>query len=169
MSKTLILHDLEQGDAERFLPRDSARYSLFAATPPVHCCVGCFRCWVKTPGACVIDDRGAGFAALMTTHDEVLLLSRLVFGGLSPDVKGVLDRSIGFVLPFFRKLNGETHHTMRFDTSPGLHYIFYGSDITEQERETAKKLAVANAVNFGSESCSVAFFLSVRESAEALI
>jgi hypothetical protein len=169
MSKTLILHDLGQGDAERFLPRDPARYSLFAAMPPPHCCVGCFRCWVKTPGTCVIDDHGAGFAALMTTHDEVLLLSRLVFGGLSPDVKAVLDRSIGFVLPFFRKLNGETHHSMRFDTSPGLRYVFYGSDMTEQEKETARKLAAANALNFGSERRSVSFFPSAQEGAEALI
>jgi multimeric flavodoxin WrbA len=169
VGKILVLHDLGQSEVERFLLRDSVEYSLFAAAPPVRHCRGCFRCWVQTPGTCVIDDRGAGFAALMATHDEVVFLSRLVFGGLSPDVKAVLDRSIGFALPFFRKLNGETHHTMRFETSPGFRYLFYGPDITEQEQETARALATANALNLGSERCSVSFFPSAQESVGALI
>jgi multimeric flavodoxin WrbA len=169
MGKTLVLHDLSQSEAEQFLAKGSAEYSLFSAPPPVRHCRGCFRCWVQTPGTCVIDDRGAGFVALMATHDELVFLSRLVFGGLSPNVKAVLDRSIGFALPFFRKLNGETHHTMRFETSPGFRYLFYGTDITEQEKETARALAAANTLNFGSERCSVSFFPSAQESLEALI
>ncbi|MDR1185091.1 MAG: hypothetical protein LBK67_09895 [Coriobacteriales bacterium] len=168
MGKVVILHDLERDEAERLLPKDSTRYSLFAAKPPVQHCVGCFRCWVKTPGTCVIDDRGAGFVALMATHDEVIFLSRLVFGGLSPDVKAVLDRSIGFALPFFRRLNAETHHAMRFDKSPDLHYLLYGSGITEQEKKTAQRLATANALNLGVGHCSVSFFPSAQEGAEAL-
>ncbi|MDR1247397.1 MAG: flavodoxin family protein [Clostridiales Family XIII bacterium] len=169
MGRTLILHDLRQSDAEQFLPRDSVKYSLFAAAPPVRHCAGCFLCWVKTPGRCVIPDRGADFAAIMTKHDELIFLSRLVFGGLSPDIKAVLDRSIGFVLPFFRKLNGETHHVRRYDKSPAFRYIFYGVDITDKEKETAKKLAAANALNFGSERFSVSFFSSIPESAETLL
>jgi multimeric flavodoxin WrbA len=164
----LILHDLGQGEVERLLPQDPARCSLFAATPPVRHCVGCFRCWLKTPGTCVIDDRGATFVGLMATHDEVVFLSRLVFGGLSPDVKAVLDRSIGFVLPFFRTLNAEMHHVQRFDTSPAFRYVLYGPDMTEQEKGTARRLAAANALNLGSGRCSVSFFPSAREAAEAL-
>jgi multimeric flavodoxin WrbA len=167
MKRTLILHDLSQNDAELFLPKDSVKYSPLAASPPVRHCTGCFGCWVKTPGRCVINDRGADFAALMVRHDEVVFWSRLVFGGLSPDVKAVLDRAIGFVLPFFRALNAETHHVKRYDTTPDLQYIFYG-DMTEREKESAQKLAAANALNLGAERCAVSFFPSVRESAAAL-
>jgi multimeric flavodoxin WrbA len=169
MSKTLLLHDLRPDEAERFLPKDSARYSLFAATPSVRHCVGCFRCWIKTPGRCVIGDRGADFAMLMAKHEQVIFLSRLVFGGLSPDVKAILDRSIGFLLPFFRKLNGETHHVQRYEKSPAFRYLFYGSDITDREKATARKLASANALNLGSGHSSVSFYASVSESARALI
>jgi hypothetical protein len=169
MSETLSLPDLRQRAAEQVLPKESVQYSLFAATPAVRHCMGCFRCWFKTPGRCVIDDRGADFAALMSKHEEFIFLSRLVFGGLSPDIKAVLDRSIGFVLPFFRKLNAETHHVPRFDISPAYQYIFYGPEITDREKETAKKLAVANALNLGSGRCSVSFFSSAREGTEALI
>jgi multimeric flavodoxin WrbA len=168
MSRTLVLHDLGEDEAGQLLPRKSAGYTLFAAAPPVHYCVGCFRCWVETPGVCVISDRAAGFAALMAAHDEVVFLSRMVFGGLSPDVKAVLDRSIGFMMPFFRRLNGETHHVKRFDESPAFRYLFYGTDIPEREREAARRLAAANALNMGSEHCSVSFFASAREGAEAL-
>ncbi|MDR1159433.1 MAG: flavodoxin family protein [Syntrophomonadaceae bacterium] len=168
MSGALILHDLQQSEAEQFLPKDTAKYSLFAAAPAVRHCMGCFRCWFKTPGRCVIDDRAADFVALMSKHEELIFLSRLVFGGLSPDIKAVLDRSIGFVLPFFRKLNAETHHVPRFDISPLYKYIFYGPEITDREKETAKKLAVANALNLGSGRCFVSFFSSSREGMEAL-
>jgi hypothetical protein len=166
--KKLILHDLGARDAERFLPKDPARYLAFAAAPAVRHCAGCFRCWLKTPGKCAIGDRAAGFAALMAEHGEVCFLSRLVFGGLSPDIKAVLDRSIGFVLPFFRRLNGETHHVMRFEASPDFRYVFYGADMAEREKETARRLAAANALNFGAGRCTVSFFTSVQEGAVAL-
>jgi multimeric flavodoxin WrbA len=168
MSKKLILHDLPQGEAESFMQEKAANYTLFAAAPAVHHCIGCFGCWMKTPGRCVIKDRGSDFASLMSAHDEVVFLSRMVYGGLSPDIKAVLDRSIGYVLPFFRMANGEMHHSLRYDKPPSFRYVFYGDDITKQEKVTAKKLAAANALNLGSGQSSVVFCQTVQESLEAL-
>lgn len=116
----------------------------------------------------MIDDRGADFVALLSLCDELILLSRMVFGGLSPDVKAVLDRGIGFVLPFFRNVDDEMHHVKRFANSPDFRYLFYGSAISEQEKETAKKLAAANSLNLGSGRSSVLFYVTARECAEAL-
>jgi hypothetical protein len=104
----------------------------------------------------------------MPLHDEILIVSRMVFGGLSPDVKAVLERSIGFMLPFLRNVNGEMHHTMRYEKLPDLHYIFYSPNMKERERETARKLAAANAVNFGAPRWSVSFRQSVQEIKEVL-
>jgi multimeric flavodoxin WrbA len=168
MSKKLILHDLRSDNAESVLPPTSAELTLFPAYPSVRPCVGCFGCWVKTPGRCVIKDRGADFIALLKQCDELNIISRMVFGGLSPDVKAVLDRSIGFVLPFFRRVGDETHHVRRYDNPPDLRYVFYGAGITDSEKETARKLAAANSLNLGSGRSSVAFFPSARECAEAL-
>jgi multimeric flavodoxin WrbA len=28
----------------------------------ISCCLGCFKCWVKTPGVCIIDDDGRTLA-----------------------------------------------------------------------------------------------------------
>lgn len=104
----------------------------------------------------------------MPAHDEVIIISRLVFGGLSPDVKAVIDRSIGFILPFFRIVNGEMHHVKRYDKSPDLRYIFYGSDLKEKEKDTARKLIAGNALNFGAENYAVSFHSSFQEIMEVL-
>ncbi|MDR2132537.1 MAG: flavodoxin family protein [Clostridiales Family XIII bacterium] len=164
---TLILHDLRPDVAADVLPPASAHCRIFAASPPVHRCVGCFGCWIKTPGRCVIGDRGSEFAALLSRCGEFVVLSRMVFGGLSPDAKAVLDRSIGFLLPFFRSVNGETHHAHRVENPPDLRYVLYGNDITDTEKETAKKLVAANSLNLGSGRSSVEFYQSARGCAEA--
>jgi hypothetical protein len=72
------------------------------------------------------------------------------------------------VLPFFRDVNGEMHHVKRYDKTPDLRYLFYGEDMTEEEKATAAKLAVANAVNFGFGRASAEFYPTARECAEAL-
>jgi multimeric flavodoxin WrbA len=168
MRKKLILHDLSPADAKSFLPVASEEHIIFSATPPVHCCVGCFGCWIRTPGKCVIADRGADFVRPFSLCDEFIVISRLTFGGLSPDVKAVLDRSIGIVMPFFRYIGGETHHTKRYEKTPDLRYLFYGSDMTAREKEIAEKLAVANQINLGFGNPSAEFFSTARECAEAL-
>jgi hypothetical protein len=116
----------------------------------------------------VIGDRGADFVALLARCGECVVLSRMVFGGLSPDVKAVLDRSIGFILPFFRYIGGEMHHMKRVRRPPDLRYVFYGADMTEREKETARELAAANSLNLGSGRFAAEFYQSIRECAEAL-
>jgi hypothetical protein len=167
-NRRLIVHDLQEDAAAAWLPAEAAGLTLFAAAPSVHYCIGCFGCWIKTPGRCVIPDRGAEIATLFAAQDEIVVFSRLVFGGLSPDAKAVLDRSIGNLLPYFREANREMHHALRHERIFALRYVFYGSDITEAEKATAKKLAVANALNYGSELREVSFYQSAQEAGAAL-
>ncbi|MDR1571114.1 MAG: flavodoxin family protein [Clostridiales Family XIII bacterium] len=163
MDRVLILHDLPEGDAAALLPPGSGRFTLFAASPSVRGCAGCFGCWIRTPAVCVIDDRCRGFAGCLPGHDGLLVISRAVFGGLSPDVKAVMDRSIGYLLPFFRYVGGEMHHARRYGGPLWMRYVFYGGDIGERERACARRLAAANAVNFGAECRPVAFIRSCAE------
>jgi multimeric flavodoxin WrbA len=169
-SKTrLILHDLPPGEASGVLPPESRDCLIFAAYPSVRHCVGCFGCWLKTPGRCVINDRGAVFIQLLSRCGELVVLSRMAFGGLSPDVKAVIDRSIGFVQPFFRYVNGEMHHVERYPNPPDFRYVFYGDAMTKREKETAQKLAAANSLNLGSGRSTAEFYRTARECAEALL
>jgi hypothetical protein len=164
----LILHDLPSEKAEGTLGGLAGQSTVFAAEPSVCACIGCFGCWIKTPGKCVIDDRGQGFAGQFAAHDESMVISRLVYGGFSPSVKAVLDRSIGYILPFFRVVNGEMHHVPRYDKPSVLRCLFYGADITAEDRKIAEKLVAANALNFGIPNFSVGFFPSIEKLAEGL-
>ncbi len=156
MAKKLILHDLPPQMVEGLYPHDRET-TIFCAQPAVRHCMGCFGCWVKTPGQCVIADRAREFCGEIPRCDEVIIISKLTFGGLSPDIKAVLDRSIGYMLPFFRIVEGEMHHVQRFPSSPSFTYHFYHTEGKQAQKRTAQKLAMANALNFGSPKVIVCF------------
>lgn len=169
MKKRLILHDLSDEQGCHILPPASEATTIFPAAPSVKPCIGCFGCWIKTPGKCVIKDRADEFPVLMATHAELVIVSRMVFGGLSPDIKAVLDRSIGFILPFFRIVGGEMHHVERYEKSPDLKYIFYDHNISERDKEVARKLVAANGINFGSHNCEAVFCNCVEDITEVFV
>ncbi len=83
-------------------------------------CVGCFGCWVKTPGVCVINDAGRDVARAVIQSDLVIYLTPVTFGGYSSQLKKALDRSICLVTPFFTKVDGEIHHEPRHERYPRI-------------------------------------------------
>ncbi|MCK5309215.1 MAG: flavodoxin family protein, partial [Thermoplasmata archaeon] len=83
-------------------------------------CLGCFGCWIKTPGICVINDDGRIIPEKIVQSDLMVFLTSITFGGYSSELKKALDRAIPMLLPFFRKVNGETHHVMRYEKYPKL-------------------------------------------------
>jgi len=158
----LILHDLPPETAQKVLPPQSESVKWFSATPAVKTCTGCFACWVKTPGECVIPDRGKDFCHVMAKATALTIVSRNFYGGLSPDVKAVLDRFIGYVLPWFTVRENEMHHRPRYSRQLGLTYHLYG-DITERERKTALRFAAANALNMNAAYHDVHFHAEADE------
>jgi hypothetical protein len=156
----LILHDFSGEQAERILCGIDSRDFVFAAKPQVSPCASCnFGCWFRTPGTCVIPDRARDFVAIIHKYDEFLVISRLVFGGLSPEVKAILDRSIGYLLPFFTMAGGEMHHAQRYKTEIELKYYLYGEDIADIDRKIATALIRANGKNFAAKH-EIKFFHS---------
>ena len=77
-------------------------------------CMGCFGCWIKTPGECVIDDAARDIAKKLMHTDLTVFVTPIVFGGYSYELKKILDRQICRELPFFTKVNGEVHHQPRY-------------------------------------------------------
>ena len=83
-------------------------------------CRGCFQCWVRTPGICVIDDAGRSVAEAWMQSDVVVLFTPVTFGGYSASLKKAIDRVIPILSPFFMKIRGEVHHKPRYEKYPAL-------------------------------------------------
>lgn len=167
MEKHLWIYDVDEKEEEVF-SRMSGENLMFSASPGVKSCIGCFGCWIKTPGRCLIQDRCAVLPSYLAQAGKVTIISPIRYGGYSTKIKTVLDRSIGFLLPYFRIAGGEMHHQIRQESPSVLRVCFYGT-CSEEERATAQSLVRANAVNLGIPSCTAEFYESVQEMKEAVL
>ena len=120
-------------------------------------CMGCFECWIKTPGKCKIRDGYENLAKLYSKSDKVVIISQCVYGSYSPFVKNVLDRTIPYLLPFFKFKNKEMHHIARNKTKFDLNVYFYGENLTQSEKMAAKEIVKANSVNLNTKNFKVSF------------
>jgi len=129
--------------------------SLFEKT--VSPCRGCFNCWIKTPGECVMDDFGRELNRLFVNNDLIIFIGPVFHGCHSTAIKKVFDRSIPFLQPFFRKVNGEVHHKMRYAKDLDIIFIGIIEERDETQEATFRELSARNAVNFGVDEHRVLF------------
>ena len=94
----LLIHDYTP---EEFAPLAAqyAGWDIVSDDGSIRPCIGCFGCWIKTPGQCVIPDAYQTMARRIHAAEEVVVCTKWTYGGFSPFVKNVFDRSIGVVLP----------------------------------------------------------------------
>lgn len=109
----------------------------------LNACIGCFGCWVKTPGECVIQDTMAEINRLYVNSDVVVFLSPVVFGQQSANMKNVFDRLLPRLLPFFiRKADGSTGHPFRYNKDPKQFIIGYGSNLEDADIQLFKNITI---------------------------
>lgn len=159
----LLVHDLDEPDFRLLGLKIAEDTVVIANDHEIRSCVGCFGCWIKTPAACVIRDHFGDMGALLARCDSLTIISRCFYGGYSPFVKNVLDRSISYIHPYFSIRNGEMHHRSRYENRLRLAVFFYGPDITPDEQSTAMKLVSANGLNLNTRENSVRFIADLRE------
>ncbi len=113
----------------------------------VAACQGCFGCWIRIPGECVIPDAGRDVARTVIQSDLAVFLTPVTFGGYSSTLKKAVDRLIPLVSPYFRRVGGEVHHRPRYRRHPRL--IGVGLlDRSDPEAETVfAQLVERNAIN----------------------
>lgn len=119
-------------------------------------CVGCFGCWTKTPGKCVIRDDAVNIYPLIASSDHVLYVSRIRYGGYDTPMKTMLERAIPVQQAFLRIHNGETHHVQRAVVPKDAVILAYGADRAE-ERALFTRLVERNAHNMSFRSHRVRF------------
>ena len=119
-------------------------------------CQGCFGCWTRHPAECYIKDKLHQACRVIGQADELVIVTRNLYGEYSPAVKNVLDRAIGSSTPFSTYRGGQMHHTLRYGRHDLRKVIVYG-DITEAEKATFRYRAERNAVNEGTDRAEVVF------------
>lgn len=159
----LIIHDLEEERLKELLRGKMDDIKIISDDGSINNCIGCFGCWIKTPGTCVIRDKYGDMGEYISKCQELIIISQCFYGGFSPFVKKVLDRSISYVHPYFEIRNDEMHHKRRYDNNFDLKVCFYGENITKQEKQTAEKLVKANGVNLDCNVKKVTFLKDISE------
>ena len=143
----LLIHDLDEKEWEQ-IAQDYRGWEVIAPSKEIKPCVGCFGCWLKTPGECVIKDGYNRMGALIHQADELVVMSKYTYGGFSSFVKNVFDRSIGWVLPYFTIVDNEMHHKKRYPEDKKITVIFRGKDLTKEDQADAKRYVEAVCRNF---------------------
>ena len=119
-------------------------------------CVGCFGCWTKTPGKCVIRDDAVKVYPLIAGSDKVLYVSRVKYGGYDTPMKTMLERAIPVQQAFIRMVHGETHHVQRAVVPKEAVIVAYG-EIGQEEQQLFRHLVARNANNMNFVSHRVLF------------
>ena len=142
----LIITDLNETEILKISDTfsDSTVIKDFGSIKP---CVGCFGCWNKTPGKCVLRDGYENMGKMIHDADEVIVISKYTYGGFSGFVKNVFDRSLGYVLPHFEIINGESHHKKRYSEDKAFSFVFYGQNISNEQQENARRYVKAVCTN----------------------
>ena len=113
-------------------------------------CLGCFGCWVKTPGICVIADVGRDVAKKAIQCDLLTFVTPITFGGYSFQLKKAADRLIPLILPYFQLVDGEIHHQKRYASYPLLLGLGTLPEPNEAQEQLFRTLVRRNAINFRS-------------------
>ncbi len=150
-------------DIENFSVPVEGEYKVIQPQGKIHHCIGCFGCWVKTPGRCVLHDGYEGTGSDMGKCTELVLISRCYYGSVSPFVKMVQDRALSYLHADFVIRKGEMHHKRRYKNVILLSAYLYGKNITDAEKETARELLNANAENYDGLVKDVFFYPSAEE------
>ncbi|SDI31023.1 Flavodoxin-like fold [Pseudobutyrivibrio sp. 49] len=143
----LVIHDMSEEEWEK-ISDDYFHWKVLSQRRTIQPCVGCFGCWVKTPGQCVLNDDYANMGSLIHEAEEIVVISKYTYGGFSSYVKNVFDRCIGWLLPYFEVVNGETHHKKRYPEKKPMTFIFRGNGLTEEDKEKARRYVEAVCLNF---------------------
>ena len=160
----VILHDLGHQYDEMI---GSKCDRMIAADGKYAPCQGCFKCWTKHPAECSMKDTLHQVCRVIGRADELIIVTKNLYGGYSAAVKNVLDRSIGTSTPFSTYRGRQMHHTLRYGKHDLWKVIVYG-EITEDEKTTFRLLAERNAVNDGYEHAEVNYIRDLSE-LEALL
>lgn len=93
--------------------------NIFLARHTIQHCLGCFNCWMKTPGSCAQSDDMEELIGKYLSADIVIFATPIHNDNVSAIMKDFIDRLLPLANPYFEKdPNGESRHVRGVDKSP---------------------------------------------------
>jgi multimeric flavodoxin WrbA len=156
--KIYLINGFDSGEAEKlplfqtvldiFSQMEAEVNVLHTGNVQIPYCCGLFNCWVKTPGECSMPGICREIADQMVNSDLMILFTPIVFGGYPARLKRAVDHFIPSILPFFRRLYGETHHIKRYKKYPSFLSLGFLLQKDEQQQMVFRQLFERNRRNF---------------------
>lgn len=86
-------------------------------------CLGCFTCWEKTPGKCVISDDMPSLLDKIISADIIVWTFPLYYFSVPGGLKNVIDRQLPMNLPFMAADSETGAHPSHYDLSHQRHVV----------------------------------------------
>ncbi|MDX8341292.1 flavodoxin family protein [Draconibacterium sp. IB214405] len=137
--------------AEYLLAEGAETYVFNIRELEVKHCVGCFDCWLKSPGICRFNDDVETVLREIIKADLLIFASPLIMGMYSALLKRFQDRMIPIIHPYLEIVNNECHHKKRYASYPDLGFIYCANDANEEEIENIKFIHKRIALNIHAE------------------
>lgn len=116
---------------------------------PLRYCIGCWGCWVKTPGECVSRDGSLEIDRAVINADFVLWAAPLKMGFPVELLKMAQDKHLPLLHPYMVVDQGEAHHLKRYERYPRLGLLVEKETGTsERDLQIVADIYCRTALNF---------------------
>jgi len=111
-------------------------------------CIGCWDCWLKTPGNCLMADRMSESYSDFVNSDTVIILLDTAQGFINHRGKAFIDRTIPHYHPYIKLVKAESQHLSRYEKLPEMVFYFEREGLTEEEAERIEDYLYRTAYQF---------------------
>jgi multimeric flavodoxin WrbA len=116
---------------------------------PLRYCVGCWGCWVKTPGQCRSCDASLDMDRAVIQSEFTLWAAPLKMGFPAELLKTALDKHLPLIHPYVEVAYSEAHHLRRYPRSPRVGLLLEKEATTDdQDLQIIRDIHCRTAINF---------------------
>lgn len=87
---------------------------IYAAELNIKDCLGCFSCWNKTPGCCILKDDMVAVLEKIKCADIVVWATPLYHFGMTARLKRIMERTLPLCKPYIVKRGDHYSHPHRY-------------------------------------------------------
>lgn len=154
-----VIIDLRKNQTEELVKVISEHFGgeieLISLQDVIKPCIGCWSCWIKTPGECAIKDVMEHLYPAYVNNSAVVLLMDTCQGFINHTAKAFLDRTIPHYHPYIEIVDGECHHLARYDQYPELFFYYDALGLTKDEDQVIEDYLWRTAYHFQSPASRI--------------